>query len=187
LSFFGGILASYVLIRTVSGQMSNKPTISFNGEIEVKQDIPGRLRIYCHKLRDDALSDALTVQLCRIDGIKQVSVSRVTGSILVLYDAKKIESHLLQAALVKLLGVETQSDLGGQSIIMKEITLTNQALNYAILDKTRGIIDVKTALPIIFIGLAIKELIRTGTLGTPAPITLLYWAYTSFGLSGNRL
>ena len=187
MSLLSGILTGYMVIRAVSGQINNKQEISFNGLIEVKQNISGRLRIYCDKLRDNKLSDALNIQLSRIEGIKQVSVSTVTGSILVIYDAKKIQSDLLQAAIVKLLGVEGDSDNLSNSLIMQEVTLANQALNYAVLDKTSGIIDLKTALPIVFVGLAIKELIRTGNLGTPAPITLLYWAYNSFGLGGGRL
>ncbi|MCB2338748.1 heavy-metal-associated domain-containing protein [Clostridium estertheticum] len=187
MSLLSGMLTGYMLMKAARGQINNKSEISFNGTIQVKQNISGRLRIYCDKLRDNKLSQAINAQLCRIEGIKQVSVSLITGSILVIYDGKKIDSNLLQAAIVKLLGLDKESEKASNSIIMQEVTIANQALNYAMLDKTGGIIDLKTTLPIIFVGLAIKELVRTGNLGIPAPITLLYWAYNSFGLGGGKI
>lgn len=155
-------------------------------QLNIVQNIPGRLRVYSGLLKQHEFSKNITIQLIRIDGISSVGTNEMTGSLLITYDADKIKSDLMIAALIRLLGLDPTDQQLPSSTIQNELQLVNQSINYALLNKTNGLIDLKTIIPLSFLALAVKEYLRTGTLGTPTPITLLYWTYNGLGLGGNR-
>lgn len=188
----GSILTGIITFQMIQNQIKSSsahkqdPTkMSFNGQIKVRQNIAGRLRISAPFLKNREQGHALVVQLSRIDGIHSVGTDYRVGSMLINYDPLKIQDDLLLGALIKLMGIESCTKSQPQSLVTKEIRLANKAANYALLDKTNGIIDLRTLVPLTFIGLAAKEFAKTGNLGAPTPLTLLYWAYTSFGLGGS--
>lgn len=180
-----GILAGYLVIRTIDKGSKEKHKVNLGSQMRVAQNLPGRLRIYAEGLKNRKKANEITVQLIRIDGIKHVKFNEVTGSMLIEYDASKIQDDLLIAAMFKLLEMDLEMEKPSKSLVAKEIQTVNQALNYAVLDKTKGLLDLRTLMPLTFIFLAVKEFYTTRKLGTPAPVTLLYWAYNSLGLGGN--
>lgn len=182
---FTSALAGYATFRVIMKQFDSKDKkMSIGSELRIEQNIKGRLRAYCDRLKDKSVGDSLKIQLARIDGINKVTINSLTGSILIIYDSKKIDNNLLVPALMKLLGIDLEADEEQKSIIMNEMQLVNKSVNNALLNSTKGVIDLDTLIPIGFLGLAIKEIINTGTLGTPAPLTLLNWSY--LGLTRRR-
>lgn len=150
-------------------------------QIKVAHALPGRIRLYCWEFRSPRVSEALGQQLRRVDGILSVENGQHTGSLLVKYDPEMIDQKLLVAAIQKLLGPD--APLAKQGAVMDELQLGYDAFNYAILQKTAGAVDVRTLMAGGLFTLAVKELVRTGSLGMPTPITLLYWAFLLSGLS----
>lgn len=58
-----------------------------NSPVAVQSHLPGRVRLRIANLRDDAaLGDAFAKELRAIPGMHQVSVSTLTGSVLLRYD-----------------------------------------------------------------------------------------------------
>lgn len=184
-----GILGSAVtgaLFFSVASKQIKKvnegQNIDFNGQLEIRQNISGRLRLSSPFLRNKEQGYSLITQLSRVDGIKKIGSDYRIGSMLIEYDASKVEGELLVGALLKLMGIDNPSENIPKSMVMKEIQLANQAVNMAILDKTNGFLDLRTIVPITFLGLAVKSYANSGNLGIPAPITLLYWSYKTLEL-----
>lgn len=184
-----GILGSAVtgaLFFSVASKQIKKVNkgqhIDFNGQLEIRQNISGRLRLSSPFLRNKEQGYSLITQLSRVDGIKKIGSDYRIGSMLIEYDASKVEGELLVGALLKLMGIDNPSESIPKSMVMKEIQLANQAVNMAILDKTNGFLDLRTIVPITFLGLAVKSYANSGNLGIPAPITLLYWSYKTLEL-----
>lgn len=184
-----GILGSAVtgaLFFSVASKQIKKvnegQNIDFNGQLEIRQNISGRLRLSSPFLRNKEQGYSLITQLSRVDGIKKIGSDYRIGSMLIEYDASKVEGELLVGALLKLMGIDNPSENIPKSMVMKEIQLANQAVNMAILDKTNGFLDLRTIVPITFLGLAVKSYANSGNLGLPAPITLLYWSYKTLEL-----
>lgn len=161
---------------------SNESNLSFNKQLEVRQQIEGRLRLYSPFLKDKEAGCMLITQLSKVEGIHKVGTDFRTGSLLLEFDESKIDSNILVGAILKLMGIDDESNACQKSIVMKEIKIVNEAVNKAVLDKTNGILDLRTIIPITFLGLAIKGYLNTGTLGMPAPMTLLYWTYKTLEL-----
>lgn len=184
-----GILGSAItgaLFFSVASKQIKKvnegQNIDFNGQLEIRQNISGRLRLSSPFLRNKEQGYSLITQLSRVDGIKKIGSDYRIGSMLIEYDASKVEGELLVGALLKLMGIDNPSENIPKSMVMKEIQLANQAVNMAILDKTNGFLDLRTIVPITFLGLAVKSYANSGNLGLPAPITLLYWSYKTLEL-----
>lgn len=181
-----GALAGVASFQVIMKQLKGNKKMNIDRQLHVEQNIPGRLRAYSDVLKNKEVRDALQIQLVRIDGIHKVALNEVTGSILVQYDKTKIDHSLLVPALLKLLGIDFTKEGKHTSAIMNEVQIVNGAMNRAVLDKTNGLLDVDTLVPLGFIGLAVNEIIKTGTVGTPPPITLLNWAYMALIFRGNR-
>ncbi len=187
---FNNIFYSYIVFNLLKRQFQNKTEkpdsfgLSFGGNIEVKQNIKGRLRIYSDFFKIESQVNNLVVQLSKIDSIQNISFNIKTGSLLVIYDADVLEPNLLITAIVRLAGFEDNDNLSACGAIKKEIQLAHRSVNYAVFDKSKGLVEINTVLALILIALAIGEYSKTKTLGIPQPMTLLYWAYDMLGLKG---
>jgi hypothetical protein len=186
----GSVVAGATVYQVIRQQMKHQreganqhKNLSFGGQLQVSQHVPGRLRVYSPLLKHKEKGQNLLVQLSRIDGINKVSTEERTGSLLILYCADKIEGTMLVGAVARLLGLGEEGDLKRTSKIMQEVHMVNRSVNYAVLDRSKGLLDIKTLVPLAFLGLGIKTYLRNGTLGMPPAFTLFYWAYNSFGLN----
>lgn len=185
MSITAGLLTGYVLMRTLNKQKKGAEALSFGGLLDVSHSIDGRLRVRSEQLKSEKLGQLVMIQLTKIDGITMVKPTSVTGSLLVEYDCTKIDKELLIGAIIKLIGLEEQMLMLQSSKIYDEIQHANHALNQAMLDKTAGFMDVKTLLPMSFIGMATYKILSTGQVTTPSSVTMLWWAYNSLNLGGK--
>lgn len=185
LGFLGSAVTGALVFSVANKQMKKVNTVQdldFNGQLEIRQNIRGRLRLSSPFLKNKEQGYGLITQLSRVDGIDKIGSDYRIGSMLIEYDASKVEGELLIGAILKLMGLDNPSESIPKSMVMKEIQIANQAVNMAILDKTNGILDLRTIVPLTFLGLAVKSYANTGNLGLPAPITLLYWSYKTLEL-----
>ncbi len=181
-----GLLTGYVIMKTFQNQKKGNEALSFGGKIEVIHSLGGRIRFRSELLKICDISNLVTISLTKIDGINKVSPTLLTGSLLIDFDCSKIDKDLLVGAVYKLVGVEESLGKLQSSKIYAEVQNVNNALNHALLDKTKGTIDLKTAIPISFVGLAAYQILNTKALSTPSSVTLLWWAYNSFNLGGKE-
>ncbi len=182
-----GVLTGALLLSAAKKQIHNGDNqISMNGNFIIAQNIPGRLRIYCEKLKYSELGNSLISQMGKIDGIKLAETNPMTGTLLIIYEEKKINNEMLIAALIRLLGLEHEEGSKKGSKIMEEVRLVNKSIDYALMDKTKGMLDLKTSMAVTLIAMAVRQYIKYGNIGSPSGLTLLYWAFNLIETGGNR-
>ncbi len=177
-----GILVSALLSGKKGRKSRGYQVGAAEKQLRVSHALPGRIRLYHDTFAHPQAGRALTGRLQQVQGIREVTVNPVTGSLLIAYDHRVMKEELLTAAVYQLLGYGDSSASAGPSSLHKEVRLMHQAANHALMQKTGGVLDVHTLLAGGFAAVALKEYWKTRTLGTPAPITLLYWAYRMLGL-----
>lgn len=183
-----GLLFGLFYGRCASGKGGNENSFKgFPGTLEIKHCIPGRIRFFVPSLvHSSEGKEILEAKMSPIEGIKKVEVNIITGSLLVHYDLEKIEKILIIGVIVKLLGLDDKIQTKEISIIRKEIINWNEAVSYSIYEKTKGFLDIKTALSLTFAFYGLKGLFFSSEVAKANPYSLLYWAYRSLVLEDHR-
>ena len=168
-----------LLLTTLLKPKADKATPrlpSFPGVIEAVHVLPGRIRFRTPWLVDQRRqADALRARLARLDGVRQVEVSPVSGSVCVRFAPEQVSPELLFGAVIRLLGLEVHLRRQPQSVIGREIRAGGDAVNRAIHAQTGGLLDLWTAVPLVLAGLGLRNLATGGAYGWP----MLWWAYRS--------
>ncbi len=182
-----GAVASALLARRQSarGTAGSAGALNFWGVLEVAHELPGRLRLRCPSLLGSADDAArLTNELPRLPGVREVSADPRTGSILIAYEAGRIDVHTVQAGVLKLLGLESRIERPAPSLLTRQTDELIDALNRALLDVTRGAADLDFLVPTLLMTAATLHLARKTSASLPAGITLFWWAFAY--MAGRR-
>lgn len=177
-----GIVLSAVASRLMEKKGTPRKANVGSSQLTVAHAVSGRVRMYSGKLKDPHAAKALEDQLKRVEGIESVTANPVTGSLLITHDVRAIDQPLLITAVRKLVGAGVTEDPPKRSAIMQEAQLLAKALDYAIIEKSGRLLDINTLITGTFFALGIRELLRQRSLGSPPPISLLFWAYKLSGL-----
>ena len=176
-------LVTGFIIATLFGKKKNKfesPLLSLKYPIQTKHLLPGRVRFQTDFLKNNVKNDQfLNDQLSKIKGVSSVQTSVVTGSVLINYSEPDIQPELLFTVLIRLLGLEKEMERIPKPAINREIKLLGKSLNRAVYERTGGIIDLWTAIPIIMGAIGIRKIWSQKALAFPTGVTLLWWAYQS--------
>lgn len=179
------ILAGMVISMLLSGKTKKTHLGRSPKDFVVTHASKGRMRLYSTKLKNSRISEVLAAELQKVAGVNKIESNPVTGSALILYDASQIKADLLAGAVYQLLGLEPLEQSQNSASVFREIHEINRSFSQALMEKTNGAIDSRTLVAGTFLALGIKELVNKKSLGMPAPITLFYWAYNSFGINKN--
>jgi hypothetical protein len=87
--------------------------------------------------------------------------------------------------MIRLLGLEKQLTATPQPTLAKEARRVSGALNSAVYDKTGGLVDLWSLIPLALIVLGVKKLMTDRANMMPTGITLLWWGYNSLFKGGN--
>lgn len=149
---------------------------SFTGALEVQSAIPQRIRFYMPKLKGDArFATSLAEALSGISVIKRSNINSTTGSLLIEYDEKAVEPEVLMGAIMRIAGLDGEVSAGQKCKLGQEMRNMGSAINSAVMEKTHGILDAKTALSCILGVTGIVTICRNrATL--PCAYTMLWWA-----------
>lgn len=150
---------------------------SFIGSLEVKSALPGRIRFYMPKLKGNAeFATELASALSGIKVIMRSNINSTTGSLLVIYDKDAVEPEVLMGAIMRLAGLEGDAARSGKSKVESNMRSAFEALDSAVLEKTRGILDARTALACV---LGVTGALRAyrNKNALPGPYTMLWWSY----------
>ena len=155
---------------------------SFRNVLEVRSAIPGRIRLVSPLLKGNtAMITQAKEQIIRLKVVNRVEINPVTGSLLLIYDADQIEPQLLEAAVVKLLGLEELVKHAEGSVLRREVKNLGDAFNHAVMDKTGGLLDAKILIALVLMGVGIFNIVRNPT-WMPCGYNFLWWgANTAFG------
>jgi len=149
---------------------------NFYGVIQVKHYQNGRLRLQTDILKENVeLEQEFLNNMRQLSGIDSVRVNSVTGSILIYFDEKIIESSFLYLIVLKLLHLEGEALKNKPGKIKVLLKQTFEAVDMAIYNKSKGYLDLKTLVAGIFAFYGIKKLRKFPEL--PAGATLLWWAF----------
>jgi len=173
----GFLLASLFGKKKEAGR---SPLLSLRYPIRTRHILPGRVRFETDVLVNDAKAQQfLMEQMSKVKGVSKVQISTITGSVLVQFEDNEIQPELLYTVLIRLLGLEKELERTPQSLVLKEIRLVGDSLNRAVLERTGGIIDLWTAIPILVGLVGIRKIMAQRALAFPAGFTLVWWAYHS--------
>lgn len=164
--------------------MKNKTLPSFYGILEVQHYIEGRIRIKIESLKhDDEKAEELKVNLLKLNGIDEVTINILLGTILIKFDEAIIEPVILIGVLLNFLGLEEEAfekKNGKMSFVLKDIL---EAADMALYNKTKGIMDLKTSIALVFMVYGIKKIRQNPIM--PNGVNLLWWAYNIMTRGGK--
>lgn len=167
-----GFLLASVLGR--KGRRSPRCAPSFPGVIETVHVLPGRVRFRTpHLVGRQPEAQELQRRLARLDGVKEAAVDCVSGSICLRFADDQLKPELLLGAIIRLLGLERHIERAPRSWLGRELRETGEALNRAVYERTGGMVDFYTAMPLLLVILGVRNVAAGRMLGWP----LLWWAY----------
>lgn len=125
---------------------------SFYGLIEVKHSIKGRIRFKVDILKGNKkISEVLIKELKKIELIKECQVNLVTASLLVEYDACKIDGETIQGVIMKLLNLDKSIENGRGCNLRLMLKENIKAIDSGVYDFTRGYLDTKGVFIVVFL------------------------------------
>ena len=167
-----GFVLAGLLGRKHRGRPSRLP--KFPGVIETVHLLPGRVRFRTPNLVGrQTQAEELQKRLAQIHGLLSVSVNSISGSICLRFRPDRIKPEMLLAAIVRLLGLEQQIGQRPRSLVGREIRAAGDALNHAMFERTGGLIDLYTAMPLLLLAVGLRNIAAGRVVGWP----LLWWAY----------
>ncbi len=173
------ILTGLLLSRLFAGAGKPRKFKGFRGIVEIKHTIPGRVRFFIPVLKMDMeKGQLLERQLLKAAAISQIKVNSLLGTLLIVYDADKLDEMTLTGVLAKLLGLEKELEKTPQSILGQEVSKLLKSANSSVYEQTEGLLDLNTAITLTFLSLGIWTIVRGPSI-LPAGISLVYWAYNN--------
>jgi len=167
---------------------SGSPILRIRGPINTTHLLPGRVRFHIPLLKNnDTQITQLDEQLPKIKGITSLQITKETGSVLIQFDQSTVKAELLAAALIRLLGLEKELDKTPEPAIPREIREMGRSLNKAVYDKTGGLIDLWTAIPLLLLAVSGRKIFAERQLAMPAAMTLLWWSYNALFHGNSRI
>ena len=150
---------------------------NFKGVVEVVHKLKGRIRLRIPTLKGDENGfNELREQLNKINSIRSVETNYITGTILINH-TEEIQPTLIVGILIKLLGLEEQVQKPPQSLITKEFQSVKESFSLAVNEKTHGLLDLKSALFLLFISMGVKNILADPKAG-PNGYTFLWWGFS---------
>jgi hypothetical protein len=117
----------------------------------------------------------LREKLPALQGVTSVDVTPATGSVLIRYEADRVQPQLLFAATVRLLGLEEELKQTPRPVFVKELRSVVDSLNRIVYDRTGGLLDFHSTLMILLAGVGFKKLFSEGGSAIPPGVTLIWW------------
>lgn len=157
---------------------------SFYGILEVKHRLPGRVRLQIDSLKgNEDVCTYLEEKLKQVNGINDISINVLIGSVLIKYNENIIEPMILIGVILNILGLDEkvfEKKSGTLHSVMKD---TVDMLDLTIYNKTKGILDLKTVIALFFVGYGFKKVRQNPIM--PNGVNLLWWGYNLIARGGN--
>mgnify|MGYP000017748937 FL=1 len=161
---------------------------SFQGVLEVKHSIAGRMRVRIPSMKSNrAIAERIVKTLSGVGGIRKISANPMLGTVLVEYDAKTLSPVIVVSALTYCFDFEAQVK-SRKSLLASELTTIGYAFNQALMQRTKGLFDLRALMTILLILQLLKTvpiLRRTFKIQTTTPsfpTNLLWWLFQSVNI-----
>jgi hypothetical protein len=153
--------------------------------LQIVSHFPGRLRVRAEMFRFlPDVADEVVERLSGEPGVSEARVSRVTGSLLVLYTPRALEVPRLVQIVVRaagLRGIEVDASEDWTQDAPQGVRVRQRlgAYNEALQSATRGKLDLRTSLPGALVATG-AALFVAGRRRVPEWYDLLFWAFVTF-------
>lgn len=156
----------------------------FYGILEVQHYIKGRLRLKVNILiGDEEKAKSLIEKFSTFDGIEDMTVNTLIGSVLIKFSEELIDPITLMGAVLNVLGLEDEVFEKKNGKIFSFMNEMLESIDFMIYNKTKGILDLKTSIALLFIIYGIRKIRQNPIM--PNGVNLLWWGYNIISKGGK--
>ena len=164
--------------------MNKKMLPDFYGILEVQHYIKGRIRLKVNSLiQDDEKAKELVGKLASLNGIEDISVNTLIGSVLIKFSEKVVDPITLIGAVLSILGLEEEVFDKKNGKLFSGMREVIESIDFAIYNKTKGILDLKSTIALLFIINGIRKIRQNPIM--PNGVNLLWWGFNIISKGGN--
>ena len=164
--------------------MNKKMLPDFYGIIEVQHYIKGRIRLKVNSLiQDDEKAKELVGKLASLNGIEDISVNTLIGSVLIKFSEEVVDPITLIGAVLSILGLEEEVFDKKNGKLFSGMREVIESIDFAIYNKTKGILDLKSTIALLFIINGIRKIRQNPIM--PNGVNLLWWGFNIISKGGN--
>jgi hypothetical protein len=146
---------------------------------------PGRLRVRAETFRVlPEVADAVAADIRAAPGVREVTTSKVTGSLLVVYEPRELElprlvQHLVRAGGLAGIEVDADGEWMKKAPQGERVRETLGALNQSLRAFTGGSVDLRAAVPGSLGAMGVAFLLA-GRRRVPEWYDLIFWGFVTF-------
>ena len=164
--------------------MNKKMLPDFYGILEVQHYIKGRIRLKVNSLiQDDEKAKELAGKLASLNGIEDISVNTLIGSVLIKFSEEVVDPITLIGAVLSILGLEEEVFDKKNGKLFSGMREVIESIDFAIYNKTKGILDLKSTIALLFIINGIRKIRQNPIM--PNGVNLLWWGFNIISKGGN--
>ena len=164
--------------------MNKKMLPDFFGILEVQHYIKGRIRLKVNSLiQDDEKAKELVGKLASLNGIEDISVNTLIGSVLIKFSEEVVDPITLIGAVLSILGLEEEVFDKKNGKLFSGMREVIESIDFAIYNKTKGILDLKSTIALLFIINGIRKIRQNPIM--PNGVNLLWWGFNIISKGGN--
>lgn len=164
--------------------MNKKMLPDFYGILEVQHYIKGRIRLKVNSLiQDDEKAKELVGKLASLNGIEDTSVNTLIGSVLIKFSEEVVDPITLIGAVLSILGLEEEVFEKKNGKLFSGMREVIESIDFAIYNKTKGILDLKSTIALLFIINGIRKIRQNPIM--PNGVNLLWWGFNIISKGGN--
>lgn len=164
--------------------MNKKMLPDFYGILEVQHYIKGRIRLKVNSpIQDDEKAKELVGKLASLNGIEDISVNTLIGSVLIKFSEEVVDPITLIGAVLSILGLEEEVFDKKNGKLFSGMREVIESIDFAIYNKTKGILDLKSTIALLFIINGIRKIRQNPIM--PNGVNLLWWGFNIISKGGN--
>ena len=164
--------------------MNKKMLPDFYGILEVQHYIKGRIRLKVNSLiQDDEKAKELVGKLASLNGIEDISVNTLIGSVLIKFSEEVVDPITLIGAVLSILGLEEEVFDKKNGKLFSGMREVIESIDFAIYNNTKGILDLKSTIALLFIINGIRKIRQNPIM--PNGVNLLWWGFNIISKGGN--
>lgn len=164
--------------------MNKKMLPDFYEILEVQHYIKGRIRLKVNSLiQDDEKAKELVGKLASLNGIEDISVNTLIGSVLIKFSEEVVDPITLIGAVLSILGLEEEVFDKKNGKLFSGMREVIESIDFAIYNKTKGILDLKSTIALLFIINGIRKIRQNPIM--PNGVNLLWWGFNIISKGGN--